>query len=265
MAISDIFEKLDDIIYEPIHVLVSYVGEPLKWLENQRKVIEETAVIKKETDLRIKEKKIEQLIEQKKLEAELNAKRENAKLENDIRKWDEEVNNLIADSEMERRDKLVESIKRYQLDLATASKDIAESIGKMSLELREKADDMVSKKTKEYMAIQENIEKRSWEEFSKAEEIFANNEKMREMIQMRILDERTSMIELTGSFIKELADDMKRLNENADKILAMSMETTQKYLDPIAKNLQIDTSVNSNINTKQLEDDSTIEVPFKEK
>ena len=82
MAISDIFEKLDDIIYEPIHVLVSYVGEPLKWLENQRKVIEETAVIKKETDLRIKEKKIEQLIEQKnlKLNSMPNVKMQNLKM-----------------------------------------------------------------------------------------------------------------------------------------------------------------------------------------
>ena len=265
MAISDIFEKLDDIIYEPIHVLVSYVGEPLKWLENQRKVIEETAVIKKETDLRIKEKKIEQLIEQKKLEAELNARRESAKLENDIRKWDEEVNNLIADSEMERRDKLVESIKRYQLDLATASKDIVESIGKMSLELREKANNMVSEKTKEYIETQKDVKKQSWEEMREAKEMFADDAEMLKMVESQILNERASMIELTNDFIKELADDMKRLNENADKILAMSMETTKKYLDPIAKNLQIDTSVNSNINTKQLEDDSTIEVPFKEK
>ena len=62
---------------------------------------------------------------------------------------------MLAADELKRNNALVEAIKQYQLDLSQASQECVRQIGLMSLELREKANNLVIEKTKEYTALQD--------------------------------------------------------------------------------------------------------------
>jgi hypothetical protein len=87
------------------------VKEPLNALSagRERKKMKETANIE---------------MQMRKQEAELQAynERQAAELQVDQRRWHAEIDAMIAEQESKRRDQLVESIKRYQVDLAIGSK-----------------------------------------------------------------------------------------------------------------------------------------------
>ena len=101
MGILDMFDKLDDIIYEPVKAVSNWIGEPLKKWEHNRELEKmQTAAEIEETNAK-RNMEIQQ--EQKRLEAELEA---------DQRRWNAEIDQLIAEQEDRRRDKIIASIKQ---------------------------------------------------------------------------------------------------------------------------------------------------------
>lgn len=59
-------------------------------------------------------------------------------------------------------------------------------------------------------------------------------------------------------YLKELAVDFKRLNQNTDDLMRMGMQNVNKYLEPMAKSLQIDSKIDQQ-DLKQLPDSSIVE------
>ncbi len=94
---KDIFGKFDDILYEPIHAIVSYIEEPIKQLETWRKIREETA-----------DERVEARIEKEKQRMDIWTKEAEAKLELKKQKWAIAVADLSAEREMKRQKKFVE-------------------------------------------------------------------------------------------------------------------------------------------------------------
>lgn len=243
MAFLDMFDKLDDIVYAPIDAICSWVKEPMKSFEARREI--------KKMD---KEAEIE--LNKAKQESELKAydARQIVELEIDQRRWNAEIDTIIAQQMDERRDKLVESLKQYQLELATASKNIVEEIGKMSLDLREKANNMMLEKIKEYKKIQDEAKQQSISEIKEAKELFFDDDpETYKTLVSKIMDERSSTVDLAKQFIQELSEDFKRLNQNTDMLMKESMKNVDKYLSPMAKALQLEESVNLQ---KKIEDKS---------
>ena len=245
MAVLDMFDKLDDIVYKPIETICEWVQEPLRQFETGREI--------------------------RKLKAERKAitdeKRENIKIDVEARKWHAEVDKMIAENEDERRDKLVAALKSYQLDLANASKDIAESIGQMSLDLRERAYDLVYEKTQQYLTMQEEAQEKSMKELERVTNMFAERspETYAKLVDV-ILNERTSAVNRADDFIKELAVDMNRLCGNVDDTFRKTMERTGKFLDPLANALQMRNSLNINpsANSLQIENSTNLQLPKKD-
>lgn len=234
MSIGDMFDKLDDIIYKPVEAVCNWIQEPLKFFEQKR----QTKDSQNQADI---EKQMKQN------EAELSGMRERqtAELQADQRRWNAEIDAMIAEQEDARRDRLVDSIKKYQIDLASASRDIVNSIGLMSLELRSKANDLVLEKTQSYREIQDEAKKQSLKELQEVKETFFETDQETYRILVNdIMNERRSIIDTAGKFIAELSEDLKRLNQNSDDLMRMGMETVTEYLKPMTRSLEINMGSN---------------------
>ena len=51
------------------------------------------------------------------------------------------------------------------------------------------------------------------------------------------MNERRTMVDTASKFITELSEDLKRLNENSDKLMCMGMQTVTDYLKPLTQAL----------------------------
>lgn len=216
MSFLDAFEKLDDIVYVPVKTICDWIEEPLKKWEHGR-----------ETDVR-------------KLEAQL----ENDRAENDTRlqremdEWEIKCQEMIREQEDAHNDKVVESIKNYQIQLANATEDIVKSIGIMSIELRREANNLVLEKTREYKQIQDEAKRQSVQELAEAKDMFFESDPdTYRMLVSDIMAERRSMVETAGTFITELSKDLKRLNENTDRLMNEGMKAVNRHLEPMSRAL----------------------------
>lgn len=179
-------------------------------------------------------------------------------LQVDQRRWHAEIDAMIAEQESKRRDQLVESIKRYQIDLAMATKDIVNSIGMMSIELRREANALIMEKTQEYRQLQDEATNNAMQRLDDINQRFASNERVRLRMEDSVMNQMDAVVDAANEFIKELAVDFKRLNQNTDDLMRMGMQNVNKYLEPMAKSLQIDSKIDQQ-DLKQLPDSSIVE------
>lgn len=270
MGLFDMFDKIDDIIYKPVETICEWTKEPLKRWEHNRDMetqeqniaaaereknaqrIHEERMAQQEHYNEIEKKKLEQQIIEQERASQTADYEARAKVDADVRRWNAEIDQMILEQEDARRDRLVECMKRYQIDLANASRDIVNSIGLMSLELRERANEMVLEKTREYRALQDESKKQSMLELKEVKEMFFEDDPDTYKIMVsNIMNERSSAVEMAGRFILELSEDMKRLNQNTDELMRMGMENTNKYISPMASGLGVTLGTTLD-NTKKL-------------
>lgn len=95
MGILDMFDKLDDIIYEPIKLVTDWAREPLKGREHRRSIEAQESKTRTESEVRIKEAEHVASIEDqhKKVDAELEIMRKT------------ELQRIFAEIEEMRKDK----------------------------------------------------------------------------------------------------------------------------------------------------------------
>lgn len=246
MALLDMFDKLDDIVFEPVKAISDWIHEPLRRMEHKRDMQAEEHA----SDLRIQQMREEEALEEQRNRAA-------AELEADQRKWNAEIDAVIAEQEDARRDRLVEAIKHYQIELANATRDIVESIGLMSLELRRRANDLVLEKTREYTALQDKAKAQSMAELQEAREMFAETDpETYRILVSDIMSERRSMIETAGKFIAELSADLKRLNQNSDLLMQKGMDAVMSALSPL--NTALGTAYSPDQPTLPIADEPTL-------
>ncbi len=234
-AIVNPFDKIDDIVYEPVHAISRWIEEPLKKFEHDRKMKEQKQAVELE-------------MEKKRLEAEIREqdKKSTAELQLMVKEREAEIQQMIDEHKANNLDRLVESIKRYQIDLGKASQEIIRNIGLMSIELRKIANEMVLEKTKQYIAIQDEAKNKSNEELRQAKSDFGDDPVIYENLVKQILDERRAMVDNASKFITALADDMKKINDTTNQLAQNSNDILTKVLDraiPVAIPVDNTTSV----------------------
>lgn len=247
MNMDDFFGKLDDILYKPVETVCDYIREPLNALAagRERKAMQAQADIQMQTL-------------QHEAEVKAYSDRQAAELQVDQKRWNAEIDEMIAEQESKRRDKLVESIKRYQIDLATATKDIVNSIGLMSIELRRQANALVMERTQEYRKMQEEATANAMKKIEDIDQRFADNERVRLRMEDSVMNQMDAVVDAATKFIDELATDFKRLNQNTDDLMRMGMENVDKYLEPMAKSLQLEST--TQVTPQMIEDNSVIDL-----
>lgn len=109
----------------------------------------------------------------------------------------------------------------------------------MSLELREKANELVQQKTESYIEMQKKAETAAMERLEEIDVRFANNERVRIRMEDSVIDNMNAIIDHANELMKEIAADFKRLNQNTDDLMRMGMENTNRFLQPMSNGLGV--------------------------
>lgn len=217
MALLDMFDKLDDIIYKPIESVCEWIKEPLKVREFNR----EQQAAQNKADLEAKAKRLE-------AEIALWDDQRRADLENARAKAEIELHNLAADSQLQRNTAMVEAIEKYQLDLARVTQEIITSIGTMNLELRAKANDMLLSKMRDYKALQDEAIETADNRLVEIKNRYSDNERVRIKMEDSVISQMESIITHANRFMDELSEDLRKINDTIQQLTEDSVSNVYR-------------------------------------
>lgn len=254
MGFGNMFDKLDDIVYEPVKLVCDALRRPLDMLDkrNQKKMME-----------------FEQQLQQTAAEFDLKLEieRDNSKVDTEARRkrLAAELAEWQKQEELNRQIETAETIKRLSIEMGKAAAEIPANIGKMSIENRDRAYKMVQDRTKDYMSMQSEIRRQILDFQKEVNEMYEKDD------PMRIEALKTSNVQLlemgntAKSFLATINDDLKQLQANIDSIAKESANTVNTYLRGFSVgNALIDkddtnkTAISSN-NKNLIEHDETIQ------
>lgn len=211
------FDKLDDIIYEPIKMVTDWAREPLKRSEHKRSLEKMEREKRIESEIRMEE-------ESQKTELEIKKETEKVRIITEIEEWKK-------DQEFSRMQKVSESIIKFQSELTKINVDAINEIGNMQLELREKAQNLVYSKTIKYKELQDTAMKDAMVELKKIDDEFGDNE-IAKNILIKAVDARLSnIIDTAHNFLLELNNDIRSLNKNIDLLTSSGQKFIERHLD----------------------------------
>lgn len=215
------FDKLDDIVHEPVRLVCDALRQPLKNMDaaNSRRDKELEARLIREA-------------EAFSVEMDLKKKQGEAEIDLNMRQRQAEIESMIADNEFARNARIVEAVKKYQEDLGKASAVLLSSIGSMQIDLREKAHALCQKKTREYEALQEEAIDQMMTRMKEIMENFPEGD-ARTMMQKCVMGQYDSIRMRATEFIAFLARDMEKLSESIDIIAKQSADMTRQLLSPL--------------------------------
>lgn len=224
MKYLNMFDKLDDIIYKPIETICDWLKHPLKSMDDNR-------------NAKIEKEKAELFAKIKKDEKELDAKIESdiKKLDTDLAiKRETEVVRIIAEIEDLRKDKdfarkkdVSNAIIEYQRELARLNVNAINAIGHMTLDLRERVQNMILDKTRQYKALQNEAKQEAMNEYKIIMREFANEPEIKQSMIHHVDQSLTIIINNSKIFITELTEDLRSVNKSID-ILALN---GQKFIE----------------------------------
>ena len=215
------FDKLDDIVYEPVHLVCDAFRQPLKNMDANN--------VCRDKEL---EAKLAREAEAFTVEMDLKKKQGEKDIELAALQRQAEIESMIKDDELARNAKIVEAVKKYQEDLGKVSAVLLASIGAMQLDLRDRAQALCLQKTREYKALQDEAMDQMVSRMEEVEQKFPEG-RARTMMQDRIMEQNVSIINRADEFISMLAKDMEELSQNFNAIAMQSAATTERLLSPM--------------------------------
>ena len=226
------FDKLDDIIYEPIRAVCSWTTEPLRYFENKRKKSD----VKQSADIEFA--KCDQEVE-----LEIRKKEQFAKLEAEQKRWNADIDNLIGMQEIERNERILNAIIEYRRSMIKDAQAIAENLSHMEIALVAEAHELVSNKTQQYNMLQEKAMKQCDDQLLEISKRFADNERIRIKREDMVIAQTEDIIHAARDFISELNEDIKRININNTNRVDRATAAADEILKRMGKTLSIETAI----------------------
>ena len=124
MAFLDMFDKLDDILYEPVKAICSWATEPLRWFEDKR-----------QKSAASQQAEIEATKREQEVELEIRKKEQLAQIEADKRRWEVDIDHLIGMQEIERNERILNAIIEYRRSMIEDAKSISDKLSHMEMSL----------------------------------------------------------------------------------------------------------------------------------
>lgn len=219
MGFLNMFDKLDDIVYEPVNLICDALRRPLDMLDkhNQKKMMEF-------------EQQLQQSAEEFGLKIEIE--RDNSKVDTEARRkrLAAELAEWQKQEELNRQIETAETIKRLTIEMGKAAAEIPASIGRMSIENRERAYKMVKDRTKDYWSMQSEIRRQIMDFQNEINEMYDKDDPMRNEMLKTSNAQIAEMVKAAGSFSALINDDLKQLQANIDSIAQESASTVNTYL-----------------------------------
>ncbi len=208
MAFLDMFDKVDDIVYKPIETICSWLTCPLKKIEHNQEM------------------------ERERLKHELAQmdKEHEAKLALDMKKAEIELEEMRKDKAFEHNKEIFETIKKYQMDMAKVSVEIGNTIGNMTIELRQKANNFVLGNVERYKELQDDAIVKAEERLKQIEAKFPAESKAKDIMIKAVEKQVISIIDRADNFINNLNEDLKNITGLIDDITRNANKSVENRL-----------------------------------
>lgn len=227
MAFIDMFDKLDDIIYEPIKLMTDWAREPLKGREHRRQMERDQHTIQAESEAKMKEVSQSANIkkDQQTLDTDLEIKRKT-----EVRRIMAEIDELRKDKDFQRMKAVSDAIMQYQEHLTRLNVNAISAIGSMQLDLRGKAQNLVYEKTIKYKELQDGAHSQAFDEIMKIEKEFSGNEAAKVILYKSVDIRLANIISTAQNFLLELNNDIAVLNKSINLLTERGQTFIQEHL-----------------------------------
>ena len=173
-----------------------------------------------------------------KLEQELRHEdaRFNQQLEMEHAKMNAELDDMIATKEIERRQKIIQIVADYQKTMAECSVSISNSLGLMSVEVRDKAHNLVLEKKQAYLDMQEKVQQDAMKKFEEIAKRFPEGSKARDTMEEAVGKQLFQIMDSAGDFMKVIDTDFANMLANIDNVVGKTTDhltaNQPGYLNP---------------------------------
>jgi len=233
----EMFDKVDDIVYEPIKAICDGFRQPLKQLD--------AATERKKIELN---HKLE--MEMKQFGVDLEADRERKHVE--LIQWEK-------DAEFNRHKETLDAIEEYQKNMGTTAVEIGNAIGNMSIELQAKAQDMIVEKTKLFRDQQIEALNDATQGIKNIQELYPEDSDLKVEIIKPYTEMMANVVRETNAFVMDMKDSMKKLSENINGITATVLKNTDEYIKPLCGENMIGLGANNSNASLDTNNDGYIE------
>lgn len=205
------FDKVDDIVYEPIKAVCDGFRQPLKQLDaaTERKKMELNHILE---------------MEMKQLGIDLDAERERKKAE--LIQWEKTA-------DFARQKETLNAIEEYQKNMGNTAVEIGDAIGKMSIELQSKAQDMIVEKTKLFREQQIEALHDATQGIKDIQEMYPEDSELKNEIIKPYTEMMTNVVRETNAFLMDMKESMKKLSDNINEITGTVLKNTDEYVKPL--------------------------------
>jgi len=218
--IFGMFDRVDDIIYEPIKLVCDALRQPLKQIDasNVRRQKEQ------EQELQIKLRQFEADLEheRKKREAELSA---------DQRRMDEEINQMILDNDLRRREEMIRIEESYRKEMAEAAAQLAAMMVNLNVEARGRLLDLYEEKTRSYLELQAQCRRELLSSVKEMREMFSDGS-FEDEIRAELRRGLEEISTRSSRFSQILLDDQTVVLKNIDAVVGETIGLAAKYFQP---------------------------------
>lgn len=224
MGLLDMFDKLDDIVYEPVKLITDWLREPLNKWEHQRQETHLDNDVKREIEQKTAEKRIDSEIRMKEQAHRVQLK---IQQETEIMRILTEIEEWKKDQEFQRMKAVSEAIMTFQQELTKLNLDAIHAIGTMQLDLRNKAQQVIHEKTMQYKNMQDMAIKDAMRDLKKIETEFPENEAARTILNKAVDARLLNIITAAHQFLTALNDDLKSVNSS----ISVLTESGQRFIE----------------------------------
>ena len=218
--IFGMFDRLDDIIYEPVKLVCDVLRQPLK-KDDFRSDLK-----KKREELELKMK-----VDEFEAKLELEKKRSEMELSVEEKRLDEEINQMIADNDLARRKEMIELEAQYRKDMANAAAELAQIISNIAVDTRSKILALYTEKENEYFDIQKKYKKDLFDTVKMLRELYPDGTG-EDIINGEVVSQLKLIAERSTSFSTLLNKDMASVFNIINTTISETSALAQKYFAP---------------------------------
>lgn len=222
--IFGMFDKVDDIVYEPVKLVCDALRQPLKQIEEKNEKVK--AEHKQE---------LEKQLKQFETDLELDKKRREMVLTVEQRKMEEEINQMILDNDLARREDMVQLEMKYRKEMAEAAAQLAQIMANMQVETRGKIFALYQEKEKEYLDLQSKYKQEMFETVKSLKEIFPDGTGA-DIISEEVKTQLKAIADRSTAFSQLVNEDMKKVFGIVDDGMKEITGLATKYFQPAQPN-----------------------------
>lgn len=222
--IFGMFDKVDDIIYEPIKLMCDTVRQPLKQIDvhNDKKKMEH-------------EQKLQMELKQFEVNLELDQEKREMQLSIEQRKLEEEINQMILDNDLRRREDMVQLEMKYRKEMAEAAAQLAQIMANMEVETRGKILMLYTEKEKEYLDLQTKYKQQMFDTIKSLREVFPDGSG-EDIIKEETTTQLRNISERSIAFTRLMNKDMENVFGIIDSGMKEITGLATKYFKPTESN-----------------------------